>query len=114
MGMELFYVTVFFVFFLGAEAGRRFGGFAGSLGKAVFFMWCFCGESMVDCVVVVERRHHVVWRLKICQKFELYFRVHGGKAAKAIPFWEWWAKGFEGLRFLREFECRSRYSRRWI
>jgi hypothetical protein len=48
-------------------------------------MWCFCGESMVDCVVIVERRHHVATRLKTCHEFEVYFRVRCGKAAEAIP-----------------------------
>jgi hypothetical protein len=42
-------------------------------------MWCFCGEVMVDCVVIVERRHHVVWRLKTCHEFEVYFLVRCGK-----------------------------------
>ena len=39
---------------------------------------------MVDCVVIVERRHHVATRLKTCHEFEVYFRVRCGKAAKAI------------------------------
>jgi hypothetical protein len=76
MGMRLFYVTAFVIFFW--ERGRTAGGsFAvflrGVLGKAAFFMWCFCGESMVDCVVIVERRHHVAERLKTCHEFEVYF-----------------------------------------
>jgi hypothetical protein len=89
MGMRLFYVTVF-VFFFRSGGGVAIRGFAvflrGVLGKTAFFMWCFCGESMVDCVVMVERRHHVAEGLKTCHKFEVYFRVRRGKGAKAIPF----------------------------
>jgi hypothetical protein len=47
-------------------------------------MWRFCGESMVDCVAIVERRHHVAERLKTCHEFEVYFRVRCGKRAEAI------------------------------
>jgi hypothetical protein len=76
MGMRLFYVTVFVIFFW--ERGRAaVGGFAvflrGVLGKVAFFMWRFCGESMVDCGAIVERRHHVAERLKTCHEFEVYF-----------------------------------------
>jgi hypothetical protein len=78
MGMRLFYVTVF-VFFLGGGGGVAIGRFAvffkGGSGKTAFFMWCFCGESMVDCVVMVERRHHVLERLKTCHEFEVYFCI---------------------------------------
>jgi hypothetical protein len=41
---------------------------------------------MVDCVVIVERGHHVSDGLKTCHEFEVYFRVGCGKAAMAIPF----------------------------
>jgi hypothetical protein len=62
MGMRLFYVTVFAFFSWGGD-GALIGGFAvflrGVLGKVVSLMWCFCGESMVDCAAIVERRHHV-------------------------------------------------------
>jgi hypothetical protein len=107
MGMRLFYVTVFVIFFLGGD-GAAIGGFAvflrGVLGKAAFFMWCSCGESMVDCVVIVEGRHHVAERLETCHEFEVYFRVWCGrvwcgKAAMAIPFWERCTKGLKGARF---------------
>jgi hypothetical protein len=90
MGMRLFYVTVF-VFFLGGGGGVAIGRFAvffkGGSGKTAFFMWCFCGESMVDCVVMVERRHHVLERLKTCHEFEVYFCI-GVETAVAIPFRE--------------------------
>ena len=43
---------------------------------------------MVDCVAIVERRHHVATRLKTCHKFEVYFRVRCGKATKATPYIE--------------------------
>jgi hypothetical protein len=66
--------------------------FEGGLEKAAFLMWCFCGESMVDCVAIVERRHHVAKRLKTCHEFEVYFCVRCGKTAMVIPFWEWFTK----------------------
>jgi hypothetical protein len=51
MGIGLFYVTVF-VIFLWGRGRPAGGGFAvflrGVLGKVAFFMWCFCGEGMVD------------------------------------------------------------------
>jgi hypothetical protein len=51
MGMELFYVTVFWFFFCGGD-GARIGGFAvffeGGSGKGrvfnVVFLWCSYGE----------------------------------------------------------------------
>ena len=70
--------------------GRRLGFLRcflrGVVGNVAFLMWCFCGEVMVVCVVVVESRHHVAQRLKTCHEFEVYFRVRCGKAAKAVPF----------------------------
>jgi hypothetical protein len=111
MGMRLFYVTVFVIFFW--ERGRAaVGGFAvflrGVLGKVAFFMWRFCGESMVDCGAIVERRHHVAERLKTCHEFEVYFWVGCGKAAMAIPFWERCTKGPKGRPFFALI--RGRYS----
>jgi hypothetical protein len=91
MGMGLFYVTGFAIFFW-EEDGAAIDGFAvffrGGSGKSCVLMWCFCGESMVDCVAIVESRHHVAYRLKTCHEFGVYFRVRCGKAAQAIPFWD--------------------------
>jgi hypothetical protein len=74
--MRLFYVTVFVIFFW-ERVRAAVGGFAvflrGVLGNVAFFMWRFCGESMVDCAAIVERRHHVAERLKTCHEFEVYF-----------------------------------------
>src|SRR5882757_3302691 len=96
-------MSLFWRFFSEEAAGRRLGVLLcflrGVLGKGAFFMWCFCGESMVDCVAIVERRHHVATRLKKCHEFEVYFCVRCGKAAKAIPFWDWCTKGLKGSRF---------------
>jgi hypothetical protein len=102
MGMGLFYVTVFAIFFLWriwAAIAVFAVFFEGGSGNSHVFMWCFCGEGMVDCVVVVERRHHVAPRLKTRHEFGVYFRVRRGKAAEAIPFWEWCTKGPKGARF---------------
>jgi hypothetical protein len=77
MGMRLFYVTIFAIFFWGGD-GASIGGFAvffeGGLGKNRFFAWCFGGEFVVGCVTIVDLRHHVVWSLKTCHFFEIYFR----------------------------------------
>jgi hypothetical protein len=79
------------------------GGFAvffrGVAGKAVFLMWCFCGEVMVNCVVVVEKRHHVSWRLKTCHELEVYFRAGVEKPRGLFRIWEWCTDGLKGLRF---------------
>jgi hypothetical protein len=96
-------MSLFFVIFFWERGRAAVGDFAvflrGVLGRVAFFMWCFCGEGMVDCVVIVERRHHVAERLKTCNQFEVYFRVGCGKAAMAIPFWERCTKGLKGARF---------------
>jgi hypothetical protein len=87
MGMGLFYVTVFAIFFL-REGWPRIGGFAvflrGVMGKGVFLVWCFAGELVVNCAFIVDRRRPVAWRLKTCHDFEFYFQVCCGKR----PFWE--------------------------
>jgi hypothetical protein len=92
MGMGLFYVTVFTIFFLGG-GGAAIGGFAaffeGVLRKAPFLVWFFAGEFVVRCVVDVDRRHHAAWRLKTCHYFEIYFRVCCGKRQGIGSLWEW-------------------------
>jgi hypothetical protein len=102
MGMGLFYVTVLRFFFWGGD-GVSIGGFAGvfegGFGKSRFFAWCFCGEFVVDCVVIVVARVSLVWSLKIFHLFEVYFRGQCGKTEKVIPFWERCTKGLNGLRF---------------
>jgi len=54
--MGLFYVTVLGFFFWEGD-GLAIAGFAvlfeGVLGNAAFLMWCFCGEVVVGCVVIV-------------------------------------------------------------
>jgi hypothetical protein len=56
----------------------------------VSLVWCFAGEVVVDCVVFVEGRHHVAWRLKTCHFLRFIFtsdveedseRCHFGKGA---------------------------------
>jgi hypothetical protein len=51
MGMGLFYVTVFVIFFRGGD-GARIGRFCcvfeGGFEKRRVFVWCFCGEFVVD------------------------------------------------------------------
>jgi len=50
----------------------------GVLGKVGFWLWFFCGEFVVECVFIVDRRHQVAWSLKTCHGFEIYFRVRCG------------------------------------
>jgi len=55
--MRLFYVTGFAIFFWeedGAAIAELAVLFRGGSGKSCVLMWCFCGESMVDRVVIVE------------------------------------------------------------
>jgi hypothetical protein len=56
MGMALFYVTILRVFFW-TEFGMEFCGFVGFFeggsGKTMVLVWCFGGEVVVDCMVVV-------------------------------------------------------------
>jgi hypothetical protein len=56
--MRVFYVTVLVIFSFGGDGagiGVFAGFFEGGCGKRCAFMWCFCGDVMVDCVVFVER-----------------------------------------------------------
>jgi hypothetical protein len=75
------------IFFWGGD-GASIGGFAaffeGGPGKNRFFAWCFGGEFVVECVTMVDLRHHVVWSLKTCHYFEIYFRVGCGKARDGV------------------------------
>jgi hypothetical protein len=77
-------MSPFLHFFSGQEMGRRLGVllpfFEGGLGKNRFFAWCFGGEFVVGCVTIVDLRHHVVWSLKTCHFFEIYFQLGCGKA----------------------------------
>jgi hypothetical protein len=54
------------------------------MGKGVFLVWCFAGELVVNCAFIVDRRHHVGWRLKPCHSFEVYFQVGCGKARDVV------------------------------
>ena len=60
------------------------GGFArvfeGGFEKSRVFAWCIAGEFVVNCVVIVDVRHHVAWSLKTCHEFEIYFHAGCGKA----------------------------------
>ena len=99
-------MSLFLYFFFEAEVGVAIGRFCcvfeGGAGKSRVFMWCFCGESMVDCVVIVERRHHVAERLKTCQEFEVYFRVRCGKGSEGDSgFGNGALKDSQWLRFFR-------------
>ena len=38
-----------------AKRADLLGVFEGVLGKWVFWVWCFCGEVVVECVVNVVR-----------------------------------------------------------
>jgi hypothetical protein len=56
MGMGLFYVTVFGFFFVGGVGGLVlwFTAFLrGVLEKEGVWVWCFDGESVVECVADV-------------------------------------------------------------
>jgi hypothetical protein len=59
MGMGLFYVTVF-GFFLWVVLGGWFCGFTaflrGVLEKEGVWVWCFDGESVVECVADVDAK----------------------------------------------------------
>jgi hypothetical protein len=70
-------MSLFFRFFFRRGCGAGIGGFGvflrGVLRKVAFLMWCFAGEFVVRCVANVEIRHHVVWSLKTCHDFEIYF-----------------------------------------
>ncbi len=96
-------MSLFLGFFSEVAMGRRLGVlagvFEGGSEKCCVLMWRFCGEFMVDCVVVVERRHQVLVEGKTCHEIEVYFRGCCGKAAKAIPFWERRTKGLKGPLF---------------
>jgi hypothetical protein len=69
----------------------RIDGFAvflmGVLGKVGFWLWFFCGEFVVECVVIVDRRHHVARSLKHATDLSFIF-ASNVETAKAIPFWE--------------------------
>src|SRR5207237_5811431 len=101
---------------------RRWGGdwgfywlFEGGCGKRRVFMWCFCGDVMVDCVVFVERRHHGARRLKICHEFEVYFWLGCGKAAHEISvFGNGAPKDSRVSNSFGGWSGRSRYRRRWF
>jgi hypothetical protein len=49
------------------------GVFAGGFAKSHVFLWCFCGEVVVDCVVNVVSWRTLLWCGKIGQLFQLYF-----------------------------------------
>jgi hypothetical protein len=51
---------------------------------------------MVDCVVIVEKRHHVAERLKTCHRFEVYFRVPRGNQRWRFRFGNGAPKGSRG------------------
>jgi len=73
--MGLFYVTVLkFYFWVNLPLF-----FKGVFGKARVLVWCFDGSFVVECVVIVDRRHHVMRGLKTCHEFQLYFEVKCGK-----------------------------------
>src|SRR5258708_778406 len=60
---------------------------------------------MVNCVLPVERRHHVALRIRTCHEVEVYFRVGCGKATKAVPFLEMVHQRTEGPPILRPDLC---------
>ena len=45
----------------------------GVLGKAVFFVWCFCGEFVVNCVAKPGQLCGFAPRLKVGQDSNKYF-----------------------------------------
>jgi hypothetical protein len=62
-------ITLFMEFFFLWWVGVFAGGFA----KSRAFLWCFCGEVVVDCVVNVVSWRILLWCGKIGQLFQLYF-----------------------------------------
>ncbi len=56
------------------------GVFEGCFGKSGVQNVVFCGEVVVDCVVNVDKWHHVVCGLKMGHLVEIYF---GGD-----PIWD--------------------------
>jgi hypothetical protein len=49
----------------------------GFFKNMVGWLWFFCGEIVVKCVVKHGQLHHVLRRQKVRHKFELYFEVPG-------------------------------------
>jgi uncharacterized membrane protein len=103
MGMGLFYVTVFVIFFL-RRWRARIGGFAlflrGVLGKGEFSAWCFAGEFVVNCVVIVNGREHVLWRLKHATLLKFIYISVVEKRRGGCVAWESCTKVLNGLRFV--------------
>lgn len=85
-------MSLFFCFFSRAGLAAEMGGFAmffrGGFWKKRILVWCFDGEVVVDCVVIVDRRCHVAWRLKICHFLRFIFTFDVEKERRRVPFWE--------------------------
>jgi hypothetical protein len=83
MGMTLFYVTVFGFFFCGglwAGIGDFAGFLKGVWGNVGVWWWFFDGGFVVDRVIIVDRRYHVVRLARIFHLFEIYFCLGCGRA----------------------------------